>query len=163
MRHDPQRPHPVTHHSGHSASLRAMNFTKPQRPCMWVILATAFFQVVILPGNLPFGFSQSFYSRKTSKMWLREGEGTVRAMGEETRNVLQGYSLQEALWETPGPTRGWRASSARVHGTDRRAVLPGELGADLLSQLQPLLVRLPGKDVLFFELPLGGPVAEFDG
>lgn len=41
--------------------------------------------------------------------------------------------------------------------------LPGELGANLLSQLQSLLIRLPGKDVLFFQLSLGGPVAELDG
>lgn len=98
-------------------------------------------------------------------MRLREGEGTVRATGEETRNVLQGHSLQEALWETPGTDLGMESEfySSPRDRTDRRAVLPGELGADLLSKLQPLLVRLPGKDVLFFELPLGGPVAEFDG
>lgn len=63
----------------------------------------------------------------------------------------------------PGPIWGWRPNSTGVHRTDRRAVLPGELGADLLPQLQSLFIRLPGKDVLFFELPLGGPVAEFDG
>lgn len=43
------------------------------------------------------------------------------------------------------------------------ALLPGELGANLLSELQPLLISLSGEDVLFFQLSFRGPVAEFDG
>lgn len=68
---------------------------------MWVILATAFFQVVILPGNLPFGFSQSFYSRKTSKMWLREGEGTVRAtVGRDPERFTATFPAGSSLGDT---------------------------------------------------------------
>lgn len=53
----------------------------------------------------------------------------------------------------------------RVHLKQSKGApdLPGELGANLLPQLQSLLVCLPGKDVLFFQLSLGGPVAELDG
>lgn len=41
--------------------------------------------------------------------------------------------------------------------------LPGELGANLLPELQAFLISLSGEDVLFFQLSLRGPVAEFDG
>lgn len=46
---------------------------------------------------------------------------------------------------------GWSLDSpSKVCGADHSTVLPGELGADLLPQLQSLFIRLPGKYVLLF-------------
>lgn len=74
------------------------------RPSDWTVVV--FLQAVILLGNLPFSFSLNLYSSKISKMWLREGEGTVTATLEKTWNVFHGLSPQEAIGETPRPDLG---------------------------------------------------------
>lgn len=82
--------------------------------------------------------------------------------------VLDAVSCQETqrrklAIETTSFCRSHRDRSGVRRAGGAAAFLPGELGANLLSELQSFLVRLSGEDVLLFQLSLRGPVAEFDG